>query len=117
MNHKLLGSFGEKIAKKYLEYLNYKIIKTNFVCKQGEIDIIALEGEEVIFVEVKTRINRNYGYAIDAVDYPKQNHIKRVAKYFVYKYHLEKYCIRFDIIEIYMKEKKYLLNHVKNVMW
>ena len=117
MNHKLLGDFGEKISKKYLERLDYEIIKTNFSCRQGEIDIIAFDREELVFIEVKTRINKKFGYAIEAVNGLKQKHIRTVAQYFVYKYNLENYFMRFDIIEIYLERKKYFLNHVKNVMW
>lgn len=116
-NKKDIGNLGENIAKKYLENMEYRIITTNFRCKQGEIDIIAVDGEEVVFVEVKTRKNMNYGYAIDSIDYKKKSHIYKASKYFVYKYKLEKFCIRFDIVEIYLKENKYILNHLKNVLW
>jgi len=117
MNNKLLGNWGERVAKKYLEKLKYKVIKTNFICKQGEIDIIAFDGKELVFIEVKTRISKEFGYAIEAVNNLKQNHIRKVARYFVYKHDLENFCMRFDIIEIYLEKKKYFLNHIKNVMW
>lgn len=117
MNNKIIGNIGENIVKKYLERLNYKILKTNFTCRQGEIDIIAKYEQEIIFVEVKTRINKHFGYAIEAVDINKQKHIKNVTKYFIYKYNLQKYYIRFDVIEVYLKKESYYLNHIKNVLW
>ena len=117
MRNKLIGNLGENLVKKYLEKMNYQIIQTNFTCRQGEIDIIAYEKEVLVFIEVKTRLNQKFGYAIEAVNMNKQKHIKNATKYFIYKYHLENYSIRFDVIEVYLKEKTYYLNHIKNVLW
>ena len=85
MNKKQLGDFGEKIACKYLKRLNYKLIETNFRSKQGEIDIIAEDNKELVFIEVKTRHNTKYGKAIEAVNYQKQKHIYKTAEYYIYK--------------------------------
>ena len=64
-----IGKLGEDIACLYLEKNNYKIIKRNFRCKQGELDIIAFNlKKELIFIEVKTRININYGFACECVN-------------------------------------------------
>ena len=117
MNKKSFGNLGEELVKKYLIEMNYKIIQTNFICKQGEIDIIAQCKKELIFIEVKTRANRNFGYGIESVDRNKQKHIKQATKYFIYKNNLENTCIRFDIIEVYLYKKRYYINHIKNVMW
>ena len=56
MIKKKLGNLGEEIATKYLEKHNFKIIKRNFYCRQGEIDIIAKDKEEIVFIEVKTEV-------------------------------------------------------------
>lgn len=117
MTNKEIGRFGENLAKNYLQKSNYKIITTNFMCKQGEIDIVAVDRKEIVFIEVKTRINQNFGYAIEAVDNHKQKHIKRATQYFVYKNKIESLSIRFDIIEVYLRKEKYVLNHIKNVLW
>ena len=117
MEKKIIGYIGEQLVKRYLLKINYKIITTNFICRQGEIDIIAIDKEEFVFIEVKTRGSRRFGYAIDAVDKYKKEHIKKATKYFIYKNHLENASIRFDIIEVYFKKRKYFLNHIKNVLW
>ena len=117
MNNKILGNLGESLVRKYLERMNYKIIQTNFACKQGEIDIIAKDKKEMVFIEVKTRENQKFGYAVESVNTNKQKHIKNATQYFIYKYHLEKYYIRFDIIEVYLYKKKYYIHHLKNVLW
>ena len=54
------GKIGEDLATKYLENLGYTIVERNFVAKQGEIDIIAKDKQELVFVEVKTRTNTLY---------------------------------------------------------
>ena len=109
------GNSGEEIASAYLENLGYKILVKNFQCRQGEIDIIALDNDEFVFVEVKTRSNLCFGKPREAVDEGKQNHIYKTAKYYLYKHKLENSYVRFDAIEIYLKIDKYKLNHIKNV--
>jgi putative endonuclease len=112
----ILGNNGEKIASEYLEKNHYEIIKRNFRCKQGEIDIIAYDNKnrEYVFVEVKTRTNFEYGKPVDSVNKMKQKHIVSATKYYIYLHNLENEYIRFDIIEIYKKDQ-YIINHIKNV--
>lgn len=113
-----IGKTGENLATKYLENLGYTIIERNFVAKQGEIDIVARDNEkkELVFVEVKTRTNALYGMPIDSVTQPKQKHLISTAKYYLYNKHLENEFVRLDVIEVYLKEKSYKINHIKQVM-
>ena len=113
-----IGKTGENIACKYLEKNNYKIIEKNFLCRQGEIDIIAIDNikKEIVFIEVKTRTNTKYGMPIDAVDKNKQKHIKQTIKYYNYKNNIKNIPIRIDIIEIYMQKEKFKINHIKQVI-
>lgn len=114
---KQIGIFGEKIAYNYLQKNNYRIIETNFRCKQGEIDIIAWDNvqEELVFVEVKTRTNYNYGTPAEAIDYKKRNHILKTTQYYLYIKKIEKCSIRFDAVEIVIYNGKIGLNHLKNI--
>ena len=113
---KELGNIGEQIAVEYLEKNNYQILKRNFYCKQGEIDIIAKDKNEYVFIEVKTRTSKQYGNPVDAVTNIKQRHIWKSTKYYVYINKLENAYIRFDIIEILKKENKFYLHHIKNAI-
>ena len=61
------GRSGEEIASKYLERQGYEILDRNFNCNQGEIDIIAKDKNEIVFIEVKTRTDISYGEASEAV--------------------------------------------------
>lgn len=111
-----IGKLGEDLATKYLEEKNYKILTRNFHCKQGEIDIIAKERNEIIFIEVKARTNLHYGRPVEAVTKIKQKHIEKAAEYYLYKNNLANNNVRIDVIEVYIKEGKYKINHIKQVM-
>ncbi len=112
-----LGQKGEKIAKVFLKKLDYVIITQNYRCSQGEIDIIATDKNELVFVEVKTRCSKKYGEAREAVNQYKKKHIKRAAMAYITKHKLENQWIRFDVIEIYMRDDKYSIYHIKNTLW
>ncbi|SEP89694.1 putative endonuclease [Lachnospiraceae bacterium RM5] len=109
MNKRRIGEGYEKFAGKYLISLGYEIIEYNFKCKSGEIDIIARDGNYLVFVEVKYRKSENYGMPIEAVDFRKQNKIRGVANYYLLKTGYNK-AVRFDIIGI-LGEK---ITHIKN---
>lgn len=110
------GKLGEDLAVKYLEKVGYKVIERNFTCKQGEIDIIAIDKSEIVFIEVKTRTNIKYGSPAEAVDSIKQKHLVKAVKYYLYSRHLEKEFVRIDVIEIYIYEHKYRVNHIKQII-
>ena len=110
-----IGKLGEDIACLYLEKNNYKIIKRNFRCKQGEIDIIVYDEttEEIVFVEVKTRTGSKYGEPRDSVSKIKQKHIKSVASYYNYMYGLYDIPSRYDVIEILINNSNYKIKQIK----
>lgn len=112
-----IGKIGEDLATKYLENLGYSIIERNFVAKQGEIDIIAKDKKEIVFIEVKTRTNNLYGEPVDAVNEPKQKHLVNTASYYLYSRHMENEFVRFDVIEVYLKDNTYKINHIKQIIW
>lgn len=116
-NKKQIGSWGEKIAYYYLQQNDYKIIETNFKCKLGEIDIIAWDNlnKELVFVEVKTRTNYNYGEPAEAVNYQKKKHILKTSQYYLYIKNIFECYIRYDVIEVMYQYGKAKLNHLKDV--
>ena len=116
MNNKILGSDGEKEATEYLIKNGYKIIERNFFCKRGEIDIIAKDGDTIVFIEVKTRKSIKYGTPAEAVDEIKQKHIYKAAEYYLYSRNLEKEYVRIDVIEVYYKKDEHIINHIKKAI-
>ena len=109
-----LGKKGEDTAVKYLEKMNYKILKRNYKNRKGEIDIIAYYNGIIAIIDVKTRSNNKFGYPIDAVNGIKVNRIKECTKYYLYKEKVKFSAIRFDVIEIYKIKEQYVVNHIKN---
>ena len=110
-----LGKAGEEISCIYLEQIGYRIMERNFSCRQGEIDIIAKDKDEYVFIEVKTRSNIKFGRPKEAVNEPKQKHIYKSTKFYLYLHKLNDAFIRFDVIEIYFINERYKLKHLKQV--
>ena len=76
--NKITGSQGEAIAQKFLKDQGYKILATNFTCKIGEIDIIAQQKKTIVFVEVKTKSNLDFGYPREMVNITKQTRLEEL---------------------------------------
>lgn len=111
-----IGRFGESEAEKYLKQNGYKILERNFSCKRGEIDIIALDKNEIVFIEIKARASLKYGLPSEAVTKNKLKHIYKTAEYYLYIRNLEKERTRIDVIEVYIKNKQVIINHLKQVV-
>ncbi len=111
-----IGKFGEDEAVKYLEQKGYKILDRNFSCKRGEIDIVALDKKEIVFIEIKARISLKYGLPSEAVTKYKLKHIYKTAEYYLCTRNLENENTRIDVIEVYIKNKKVIINHLKQVV-
>jgi len=111
---KLLGRIGEKSAGKYLRKKGYKIIEKNYTTKIGEVDLIALYGDLLVFIEVKTRSSMAYGNPGDAVDYHKQRKYVLLAKeYLMVKKEYREKPVRFDVVEILNGE----INHIESAFF
>lgn len=115
MKLKEIGEIGEKYACDYLKQKQYKILERNFRCKQGEIDIIALDNKEkeLVFIEVKSRTNLECGFPSESVTKNKQKHIYKSAEYYIYKNKIEDVAVRLDIIEVYLYRYENKINHIK----
>ena len=110
------GKEGEDIATEYLESIGYNVIERNFECRQGEIDIIALDKDEIVFIEVKTRRNKKYGLAVEAVNDTKKKHLWKAVQYYLYSRNLQDDFIRLDVMEIYLSKGRVYINHIKKAI-
>lgn len=113
MNNIEKGKRGEKIARDFLQNRGYRIIETNYRNKIGEIDIIALDDDILVFIEVKTRTSINYGYGYEAVNFNKQRKILNTSLLYIRNKKLDDFQLRYDIIEVYMTNKL-TINHIKD---
>jgi putative endonuclease len=95
-----LGPRGERYAARWLRKRGYKIVAGGHRTRYGEIDLVAVLGETIVFVEVKTRASRELGDAAEAVDAQKQRRFARAALGFLKEHGLLEYPVRFDVIAI-----------------
>lgn len=96
----LTGAWGEAIAAKYLQKKRYKILATNYRCRFGEIDLIAADRRNLVFVEVKLRKSDKFASAFEHVDFHKQNRIRTTAELYLSEFPTNLQP-RFDVIEVY----------------
>jgi len=114
-NNKKIGGFGEKLATEFIKELGYEIIIKNYVYRKGEIDIIAKDGELLVFIEVKYRKNLEFGRPELQITKSKQHQIKKVALGYIYEHDIKDTQCRFDVIAIlHLPETDPEINHIIN---
>jgi len=114
--HNKLGERGEKMAVSYLRNLGYEIIATNWQEKKYEIDIIAKDKKELVFIEVKTRSTDFFGAPEEAVTLNKQQHLIEGADYYIQENEIDFEC-RFDVVSIVLNSNKEEIKHIKNAFY
>lgn len=93
------------MAAQYLVKQGYRIIEHNYRCKIGEIDIIAMDNEYLVFIEVKYRKGTQYGNPLEAINKHKQNVIYKVARFYMLEHRYSEYTkCRFDAVGILNNE-------------
>lgn len=109
-----LGRRGERAAEKYLKRKGYRIVARNFRAAGAEIDLVAMDGETLVFVEVKTRRTRTSGAPEEAVDERKQIRMRRAAEAFSARYRAGDKELRFDIVAINAAGKRLGIELLRN---
>ena len=100
MNRRKEGAYYENLVAEYLKTQGYEILEKNYRCRIGEIDLIARDGEYLVFVEVKYRTTGVSGYPAEAVDARKQQTIAKCAMHFLMKQGNDDVPCRFDVVAI-----------------
>ena len=116
-NHQT-GRKGESVALLYLEQQGYKVIRVNWRYKHLEIDIVARDGDYLVFVEVKTRKDASFGMPYEAVDLVKQRRLVRAAERYL-AVHPHMGDIRFDIVSVLYSDEHecYHAALIKDAFW
>ena len=111
-NKRVTGSKYEDIAASYLRDKGYTILAQNFRDRSGEIDIVALNADALVFVEVKYRSTASAGDPLESITYKKQNQIRKMAVKYMHKngYNPENTKVRFDCIGILGN----MIRHIEN---
>ena len=94
------GKRGEALAVTYLESRGYRIVECNFRCRLGELDIVAMDGSTLVFVEVRSKASGQHGGAIATVTRAKQARVARVAQAYLSMRRPRFESCRFDVIGI-----------------
>lgn len=111
-----LGQRGEEAAARFLQDLGYLIVARGDRGRLGEIDLVAIDGRTVVFVEVKTRAGPRAGSPANAVDADKQRRLTRLAIGYLKRHDLLEHRARFDIVAITWRDETQLpiIEHIQN---
>ena len=113
---RLLGNRGEQAAERHLMAQGLRILKRGLRTRRGELDLVALDGRQVVFVEVKTRLDHEAGHPVEAVGLDKQRKITELALAFLKKHGLLDSPARFDVVAVTWPEnqKEPTIEHFRN---
>lgn len=101
LNTRVLGEQGEHVATQFLEKQGYVVVARNYRTRVGEIDLVMVSSQTLVFVEVKWRRQRVFGAAVEAVDERKRRRLVYVARHFWSRYPQHRRpSVRFDVIAI-----------------
>lgn len=109
------GHLGEEIAVRRLQHLGMRIVETNYrYSKMGEIDIVALDGDTLVFCEVKLRENDEYGPPQAAITPGKQRKIRRLAEAYLFQRNIHQHACRFDVVAIRMGGNRTEIDYIRD---
>lgn len=116
--HHKTGKSAEQAACQFLIDKGFRLLQTNYRSRHGEIDIIMHDGDDIVFVEVRSRGNNEYGTALESINKSKIKKIIKTATYFLQKQKwLYKINSRFDVIAIQRKANQWQIDWIKNAFW
>ncbi|MBD3359406.1 MAG: YraN family protein [Candidatus Buchananbacteria bacterium] len=118
MNKKIkIGKFGQQLAAQFLLNRDYQLIKENYYCPEGEIDLILADQKQLVFVEVKTRLSNKFGLPEEAIDQNKKEKLYQTALTYLAKEEINHDNWRIDClaVEIDQANKKAQIRHHKNI--
>jgi putative endonuclease len=108
-----LGRRGESVAEAFLRESAYTIVARNYRCRAGEIDLVALDGAVLVFVEVRSRRGPEFGTPLESVDWRKQARVGRVAQQFLAERRWLDRAARFDVIGVRFDAEPPAVEHVR----
>ena len=111
---KELGRRGEEAAARFLDHLGYEILERNWTCFAGEADIIAKDGDTIVFVEVKTRSSTQAGFPSEAVTPAKRQRYEKIALAYLADHDFGEARLRFDCIALVVMGKRAAIRHHVN---
>ena len=122
MNRKQIGLLGENYAAQVLRRKGLTIIARNWRCPAGELDLVARDGDVVVFVEVRTRTistlqqnkEQRFGSVLEAVTVHKRTQVKRIAEIYLYQHRLAEQSVRFDVVFVEKAGDQLSATHIEH---
>ena len=114
--HITLGKKGEELARKHLEEKGYRILDTNWRHGRDEVDIIAMDGDMLVIVEVKTRSTDSYGEPEESVNPAKERFLIRATEAYLDEKDMDAEC-RFDIVSIILNKDRFRIKHIEEAFY
>ncbi|MEI2779191.1 MAG: YraN family protein [Tetrasphaera sp.] len=112
-----VGAFGEEMASRYLAGLGWQVVERNWRCPSGEIDIVAIDGPELVICEVKTRRGLGLGDPVEAVTPPKHRRLRQLAGAWLQGHPAERgRPMRIDVIGVVLEATGGRVHHVRGVI-
>lgn len=109
MKRSEIGSLGEKLAADFLKKKGYRILENNFRCHEGEIDIVALDKDCLVFAEVRTKSNLNFGSPEESINSAKMGHLIKTAEYYRQHHDNLPESWRIDLVAVELDSAKKLI--------
>jgi putative endonuclease len=117
LTRKQLGALGEQFALEHIRQLNYRILDKNWRCRTGEIDLIAMDGNLLVFIEVRTRSGiRTFGTPQESINAKKQQQVTETAQFYTLRHQMINRQLRFDVVSVLTDKTGDLLSleHLQN---
>jgi putative endonuclease len=109
-----IGQRGEDIAAEFLSKAGMRIIARNYRCGHGELDIVARDGDAIVFVEVKTRCSAAFGAPEQAITPAKQRQLVIMANRYLYRERRIGTPCRFDVVAVELRNGRCVIRHIPN---
>ena len=97
-----LGSYGERVAVRALTEAGLQVLDRNWRCRDGELDVVAREGDALVFCEVKTRRGTGFGHPAEAVTSAKRRRLRRLARAWLASHDQHAPDLRFDVVAVHV---------------
>ena len=118
MKRRDTGVLGEKLARDFLKKRSYRILETNYRCPQGEIDIIARQGDSLVFIEVRTKKSREFGSPEESITPAKKERLRATAYQYLQTHNNLPCNWRIDAVAVELNQKEELsrINLIENAV-
>jgi putative endonuclease len=114
------GRIAEELACRFLSKSGFHIVERNYRFRNSEVDIVAYDGNEIVFVEVRSKKATHFGRPEETVDLIKQKSVKKASESWIYQNRIEDVGVRFDVVAVvtdYNTESTSEITHYRNAFW